>query len=129
MSSSKVPGPEKTALLPPREDIEALINARHRDPFAVLGPHPDGAGGQVIRAFLPGALSVKVVARDSDDVIGTLDSTEVPGLFAARLPMPAAIGCASTGPGASRPAKILTVLVLCWGKWTCICLQKVIIAT
>lgn len=85
MSSSKVPGPEKTALLPPREDIEALINARHRDPFAMLGPHPDGAGGQVIRAFLPGALSVKVVARDSDDVIGTLDSTEVPGLFAARF--------------------------------------------
>ena len=129
MSSSKVPGPEKTALLPPREDIEALINARHRDPFAMLGPHPDGAGGQVIRAFLPGALSVKVVARDSDDVIGTLDSTEVPGLFAARFADACGYRLRINWAGASRPAKILTVLVLCWGKWTCTCLQRVIIAT
>ena len=85
MSSNKVPGPGKMAVLPARDDIEALINTRHRDPFAVLGPHPDGEGGQVIRAFLPGALSVKVVARDSDEVIGTLDSSEVPGLFAGHF--------------------------------------------
>ena len=29
-----------------RSDIDDLVNARHGDPFAVLGPHPDGAGGQ-----------------------------------------------------------------------------------
>ena len=85
MSSSKDLGHGVSAVLPGRQDIEALINARHRDPFAVLGPHPDEQGGQVIRAFLPGALSVKLVERDSDDIIGELPSTEVPGLFAARF--------------------------------------------
>ena len=40
-----------------RSDIDDLVNARHGDPFAVLGPHPDGAGGQWIRAYLPDALS------------------------------------------------------------------------
>ena len=85
MSSSKDLGAGKQALLPEQQDIEALISAQHRDPFAVLGPHPDGQGGQVIRAFLPGALSVKVVARDSDDLLGSLHGTDVAGLFAAHF--------------------------------------------
>ena len=85
MSSSKDLEGGVNAIVPERQDIEALINARHRDPFAVLGPHPDEQGGQVIRAFLPGALSVKVVERESDEIIGELPSTEVPGLFAARF--------------------------------------------
>ena len=85
MSSSKDLGAGKQALLPEQQDIEALISAQHRDPFAVLGPHPDGQGGQIIRAFLPGALSVKVVARDSDDLLGSLHGTDVAGLFAAHF--------------------------------------------
>lgn len=85
MSSSKDLGAVKQALLPEQQDIEALISAQHRDPFAVLGPHPDGLGGQVIRAFLPGALSVKVVARDSDEVLGSLHGTDVAGLYAAHF--------------------------------------------
>ncbi len=85
MSSSKDLGAVKQELLPEQQDIEALISAQHRDPFAVLGPHPDGQGGQVIRAFLPGALSVKVVARDSDDLLGSLHGTDVAGLFAAHF--------------------------------------------
>ena len=51
------------ALLPAARDIEALVRAEHQDPFAVLGPHADGAGGQFIRAFLPDALSVQVIDR------------------------------------------------------------------
>ncbi len=73
------------AVVPGRQDIEGLINATHRDPFAVLGPHSDGQGGQIIRAFLPGALSVKLIARDSEEVLGELPSTSVPGLFGARV--------------------------------------------
>ena len=46
-----------------------------------MGPHGDGAGGQFIRAFLPGALSVAVLAKDSGEDLGTLEQTEVPGLF------------------------------------------------
>ena len=44
--------------------IEALLVARHGDPFAVLGPHRV-AGRLVVRALLPGALSVEVIARDA----------------------------------------------------------------
>ena len=36
----------------PQADIEALLAARHADPFAILGPH--GAdGGLVVRALVP----------------------------------------------------------------------------
>src|SRR5262245_6554380 len=39
--------------------IAALVNGRNRDPFAVLGPHPDESGsGVVIRAFNPAARSI-----------------------------------------------------------------------
>ena len=37
-------------------------NGTLRDPFAVLGPHDTGMG-RVVRAFLPGALEVEVLAR------------------------------------------------------------------
>ncbi len=40
--------------------IDAIVNARHGDPFAVLGPH-DGS----VRAFIPGADTVAVVDRDT----------------------------------------------------------------
>lgn len=69
------------ALLPAARDIEALVRAEHQDPFALLGPHADGAGGQFIRAFLPDALSVQVIDRDSGEALGNLESSEVPGLF------------------------------------------------
>ena len=36
------------------DTIRALVEARHDDPFAVLGPH-EAAGGVVIRALVPGA--------------------------------------------------------------------------
>jgi len=87
MSVSNVMG---KGLMPGREDIEALINARHRDPFSVLGPHPDGQGGMIIRAFLPQALSVRVLARGSGEQIASLDTTHVPGLFVGHLDRPQA---------------------------------------
>ena len=74
------------ALLPAARDIEALVRAEHQDPFAVLGPHADGAGGQFIRAFLPDALSVQVIDRDSGEELGNLQSSEVPGLFVGHFP-------------------------------------------
>jgi 1,4-alpha-glucan branching enzyme len=42
-----------------REDIEALLAARHGDPFALLGPHPI-PGGLAIRAFVPHAEALVV---------------------------------------------------------------------
>jgi 1,4-alpha-glucan branching enzyme len=43
-------------------DIEALRRGHHNDPFSVLGPHRDAAGNTWVRAFLPGAAAVQVVA-------------------------------------------------------------------
>lgn len=76
----------KEALLPAARDIEALVRAEHPDPFAILGPHGDDAGGQFIRAYLPDALSVQVLARDSGAVLGSLTASEVPGLFVGHFP-------------------------------------------
>lgn len=79
--SNKEQGHHKEALLPRARDIDALVRAEHIDPFAILGPHADGVGGQFIRAYLPGALSVEVLARDSGEALGNLEATETPGLF------------------------------------------------
>jgi 1,4-alpha-glucan branching enzyme len=49
-----------------RDDIEAIAVARHRNPFAVLGPHPvtvQGRPGIAVRAFFPGASSIRVLPR------------------------------------------------------------------
>ena len=35
-------------------DIDAVVAARHPDPFAILGPHPT-EGGTAVRAFVPDA--------------------------------------------------------------------------
>ncbi|MEG1040504.1 MAG: 1,4-alpha-glucan branching protein GlgB [Pseudomonas sp.] len=68
-----------------QRDIDALVRAEHADPFAVLGPHPDGAGGQFVRAYLPNALSVQALARDDGRLLGELEQQPVPGLFIAHL--------------------------------------------
>ncbi|OCR21582.1 glycogen branching protein [Pseudomonas syringae] len=77
--------PDKTGaapqLMPAAADMDALIRAEHRDPFSVLGPHGDGANGQFIRAYLPDALSVSVLARDGERELGPLQMSEVPGFF------------------------------------------------
>ena len=64
VSNKEPQGQAKESLLPAPHDIDALVRAEHHDPFSILGPHGDDAGGQFIRAYLPGALSVHVLARD-----------------------------------------------------------------
>ena len=79
--SNREQGHAKERLLPTAKDIDALVRAEHHDPFSILGPHGDGAGGQFIRAYLPGALSVSVVDKNSGEELGPLEATETPGLF------------------------------------------------
>ncbi len=43
-------------------DVEALCLGRHGDPFGVLGPHVQADDSTEVRAFLPGARAVQVVA-------------------------------------------------------------------
>jgi len=71
VSNKEPQGQPKDVLLPSAKDIDALVRAEHHDPFSILGPHGDGAGGQFIRAYLPGALSVHVLARDGGQELGS----------------------------------------------------------
>src|SRR6184192_420334 len=44
------------------EELDSLVNIRHRSPHTLLGMHPLGDGsGVVVRAFLPDAATVEVV--------------------------------------------------------------------
>ncbi len=61
------------------ELIEAVMDGRCSDPFAVLGPH-DG----VVRAILPGATSVALVSPGDGQVIGHMQAGSA--IFTAALP-------------------------------------------
>ena len=61
--------------------LEAIVEGREGDPFAVLGPHPLGSG-TVVRAFLPGARAVGVV-DEHDHVLANGESVGGAGLFEA----------------------------------------------
>ena len=81
----KEPLQPKLTALPASKDVEALVRAEHPDPFSILGPHDDEQGGQFIRAFLPEALSVQVLSRDGNETLGSLEATQVPGLFVGQF--------------------------------------------
>lgn len=75
-------------LLPSAVDLDALIRADHHDPFSILGPHDDGNGGVNVRAYLPNALSARLLARDGEHDLGEMQRCDVPGFFVAHLPHP-----------------------------------------
>jgi 1,4-alpha-glucan branching enzyme len=54
------------------EDVRRVLEARHHDPFQVLGRHPDGEGA-VVRALLPRAEKVHILENgiELDRVEGT----------------------------------------------------------
>ncbi|RMR92481.1 1,4-alpha-glucan branching protein GlgB [Pseudomonas coronafaciens] len=74
--------------IPAAVDLDALIRAEHRDPFSILGPHGDGGSGQYVRAYLPAALSVRLLARDDGRDLGEMEMSEVPGFFVGHLEHP-----------------------------------------
>jgi 1,4-alpha-glucan branching enzyme len=63
-----------------RSAMDAVVEARHGDPFAVLGPH-EVEGGIVIRAFVPGAMRVEVVESAGGQTIGSLEQRHPAGFF------------------------------------------------
>ncbi|WP_284616287.1 1,4-alpha-glucan branching protein GlgB [Aquabacterium humicola] len=67
-------------------DVNALVAARHPDPFAVLGLHADGAGGLVVRALLPQADAVAVIDVANGQPVATLQRIHADGLWQAALP-------------------------------------------
>ncbi len=65
-------------------DVEKICAGRHEDPFSILGLHAADAGCTAVRAFLPDAHSVDVVAFDSDRLLGTMARLHVDGFFEFR---------------------------------------------
>jgi 1,4-alpha-glucan branching enzyme len=66
--------------LPDFGAVDAIIHARHGDPFAILGPH-ECAGGCAVRSFQPGATAVEAIAAESDRVLAKLDSIDPAGFW------------------------------------------------
>ncbi len=65
-------------------EVQQIVSARHPDPFEVLGMHPVRADGRqriVVRAFLPGADSVRVVPRDGSDEAWSMYPLHSDGFF------------------------------------------------
>jgi 1,4-alpha-glucan branching enzyme len=67
----------------PAGAIAAIVDGRHGDPFAVLGPH-DADGAVVVRAFVPGADRVDVLTRSGDEV-ARLTRRHAAGFFDGKL--------------------------------------------
>ena len=65
--------------------IDAFFDATHSDPFSVLGMHETDRGIE-IRALLPDANQVKVIARESGKTITELDRLDDRGFFASVVP-------------------------------------------
>jgi 1,4-alpha-glucan branching enzyme len=75
--------PDRAALLAGVDPyaLDALVEGRHGDPFSILGRHRSGDSA-VVRALLPGAVTVDLLARDGDTVLGSLTQVDPGGLFA-----------------------------------------------
>jgi 1,4-alpha-glucan branching enzyme len=65
--------------------VEAIVAARHGDPFSFLGMHEED-GALVVRAMLPGAEAVSIVDRATGNVAGVAEQVHADGFFVARLP-------------------------------------------
>jgi 1,4-alpha-glucan branching enzyme len=61
-----------------------LAEARHPDPFAVLGPHAV-AGGMMIRALVPGAERLEA-RSDAGELIASFEPGAAAGVFEAMVP-------------------------------------------
>ena len=70
-------------------DIDALVEARHPDPFSKLGLHQTESG-HVVRVLLPGASGVTVIDRESGAALGSLTKIHDAGLYAGFVDRPGA---------------------------------------
>ena len=70
--------------------VQAILTARHGDPFAVLGLHDTGAG-LALRAFVADAVAVDVLDA-AGTMLAPLSCRDAAGLFEGLVPAPARQG-------------------------------------
>ena len=68
------------------DDLAALLEARHPDPFSVLGMHADADGDLWVRALLPGARSVALLDTATARRVGRLLTRHEAGCSKALIP-------------------------------------------
>ncbi|MDY1547468.1 1,4-alpha-glucan branching protein GlgB [Luteibacter sp. PPL193] len=78
--------------------IDALVEGRHGDPFALLGPHPVH-GRRIIRTLQPGAEGVEVIDAQGQ-TLAVLDRVHPNGLFAGAVEADGAYRLRVRWPGA-----------------------------
>jgi 1,4-alpha-glucan branching enzyme len=83
------PAPPAPPISPPdasltAHEVQALIEARHADPFSVLGWHPGPDGTPWLRALLPGATEVAVCQGNA--TLARLAQRHPDGLWEGPLP-------------------------------------------
>ncbi len=76
-----------------RADIDRITQARHSDPFALLGMHAvkTGSGKKAsqqiaVRVFRPDVAGVTVVRRDTGEAVAELERLDAAGFFAGYMP-------------------------------------------
>jgi 1,4-alpha-glucan branching enzyme len=65
--------------------IEAIVSARHGDPFSVLGPHEIAPGQWEIRAMMPHASRVVIISRDEKRSLAPMYRAHPAGFFIATI--------------------------------------------
>src|SRR5262245_48417918 len=70
---------------PLNPQIEAIVEARHADPFAFLGMH-EASGGLYVRTMLPGATAVDLIEAVSGETVAHATRLHPDGLFVASVP-------------------------------------------
>jgi 1,4-alpha-glucan branching enzyme len=68
------------------DEVERICDARHRDPFAVLGMHRGDPGRLWVRAMLPGAARVSVVEAAGERPVADLARRHDAGFFEGAVP-------------------------------------------
>ena len=68
-----------------RDAARAVAEARHGDPFAVLGPHRRG-GVWTVTAFVPGATRVEALTGKAGKPVEMAEVEGAPGVFVCALP-------------------------------------------
>ena len=68
------------------DTVSAIINAKHRDVFSVLGMHKHATESVIIvRSFLPEAQSVEVIDSKTNKSVAILDLVDQVGLFEGKI--------------------------------------------
>ena len=72
----------QAASLLKNDEIEALLAARFEDVFSILGMHEHPSGtGLIVRALLPGASAIEVIASKDNEQVASLQLISDEGSF------------------------------------------------